>query len=77
MLSPPKLLVERLAKTDVEVLELASTLGYFIEHGFDANKENAYDSAREETLRLKPNLKDKMSQAEKLYEELQKERKSA
>ena len=73
----PKELVIRLAATDAEVLELASTLWYFIEQDFGADRENVYTRAKEETLKLKPNLKEKMPQAEKLYEDLQKERKSA
>ena len=73
----PRELVERLINTDVEVLELTSTLGYFIEQDYGSDKINAYSRAREETLKLKQNLEGKMQQAEKLYEDLQKERKSA
>jgi uncharacterized protein YwgA len=77
----PRPLVERLVATDVNVLELTSTLAYFIDNDIEStiagnDEKNVEERARKEALKLKPRLKNYMSQAEELYRSLQQNRKS-
>ena len=71
----PPSLVDRLVATNVDVLELTSTLAYFIDQSKGGGAGDVKAQAKEETLKLKPHLKEKILQAEELYESLQQERK--
>ena len=72
----PLPLVKRLVAKNVDVLELTSTLAYFIDQNTGSDEKNVRARAKEETLKLKPHLREKISQAEELYDSLQQERKS-